>query len=247
MKLVVLGANGGTGKHVLRAALDDGMTVTAVVRSETKLPKIQHPNLKTVVGDPCDPMFLKTVLRDLRCSSRSRRCWEHSCDTSFPHAERMEHVLKNRPTAARVVSLLRMPLGPDLDPDRGLLAQVRRSCRSAPRPRAVEASRPRRAPAGTSRAETGRRPAPSRRRAATGSARSPALRPSSLAGGDRHLGMKRVPVTEAVPLRDPLQRLCVADRLALFGEGARRLLCFLLLASEIVGKSRVMPAPPEPW
>jgi putative NADH-flavin reductase len=64
MKLVVLGANGGTGKHVLRAALDDGMTVTAVVRSENKLPKIQHPNLKTVVGDPCDPMFLKTVLRD---------------------------------------------------------------------------------------------------------------------------------------------------------------------------------------
>lgn len=64
MELVVLGANGGTGKHVLRAALDDGMSVTAVVRSENKLPKIQHPKLKTVVGDPCDPMFLKTVLRD---------------------------------------------------------------------------------------------------------------------------------------------------------------------------------------
>ena len=63
MKLVVLGANGGTGLHVLRAALDDGMTVTAVVRSESKRPKIDHPNLKTVVGDPCDPAFLKKVLR----------------------------------------------------------------------------------------------------------------------------------------------------------------------------------------
>jgi uncharacterized protein YbjT (DUF2867 family) len=63
MKLVVLGANGGTGQHVLRAALADGMTVTAVVRSDSKRPKIQHPNLKTVVGDPCDPAFLKTILR----------------------------------------------------------------------------------------------------------------------------------------------------------------------------------------
>lgn len=63
MKLVVLGANGGTGQHVLRAALEDGMTVTAIVRSEGKRPKIDHPNLKTVVGDPCDPAFLKTVLR----------------------------------------------------------------------------------------------------------------------------------------------------------------------------------------
>ena len=62
MKLVVLGANGGTGRHVLNAALEDGMFVTAVVRSDSKRPKVQHPNLKTVIGDPCDPTFLKTVL-----------------------------------------------------------------------------------------------------------------------------------------------------------------------------------------
>jgi len=63
MKLVVLGANGGTGQLVLLAALMDGMTVTAVVRSERKRPKIQHPHLTTLVGDPCDPAFLKMVLR----------------------------------------------------------------------------------------------------------------------------------------------------------------------------------------
>ncbi len=63
MKLVVLGANGGTGQHVVRAALEDGMTVTAVVRSENKRPKSQHPNLRTMVGNPCDPVFLKTALR----------------------------------------------------------------------------------------------------------------------------------------------------------------------------------------
>ena len=62
MKLVVLGANGGTGRLVLKAALAGGMEVTAVVRADHKRPKQQHPNLKTVVGDPCDPAFLKTVL-----------------------------------------------------------------------------------------------------------------------------------------------------------------------------------------
>ena len=63
MKLVVLGANGGTGQHVLSAALEEGMVATAVVRTDNKRPKIQHPNLKVVVGDPCDPVFLKAVLR----------------------------------------------------------------------------------------------------------------------------------------------------------------------------------------
>jgi uncharacterized protein YbjT (DUF2867 family) len=63
VKLVVLGANGGTGQHVLRAALEDGMTVTAVVRSERKRLKLRHPKLQIMVGDPCDPAFLKTVMR----------------------------------------------------------------------------------------------------------------------------------------------------------------------------------------
>ena len=62
MKLVVLGANGRTGHHVLEAALEQGMEVTAVVRTASKKPRLQHPKLKTVVGDPCDVGFLKTVL-----------------------------------------------------------------------------------------------------------------------------------------------------------------------------------------
>ncbi|MEM6694300.1 MAG: NAD(P)-binding oxidoreductase [Pseudomonadota bacterium] len=62
MKLVVLGANGGTGRHVINAALAEGMHVTAIVRAEHKRPQIGHPNLKTIVGDPCDPSFLETVL-----------------------------------------------------------------------------------------------------------------------------------------------------------------------------------------
>ena len=63
MKLVVLGANGRTGKHVLEAALVKGMDVTAVVRSEDRVPGIQHDRLNVVVGDPCEASFLKSVFR----------------------------------------------------------------------------------------------------------------------------------------------------------------------------------------
>ncbi len=63
MKLVVLGANGRTGTHVLEDALHKGMHVTAVVRTAEKEPDICHDRLRVVVGDPCDAAFLKTVLR----------------------------------------------------------------------------------------------------------------------------------------------------------------------------------------
>lgn len=58
MKLVILGANGRTGIHVVRQALANGFEVTAVVRSEAKRPPIKHENLAVAVGDPCDPDFL---------------------------------------------------------------------------------------------------------------------------------------------------------------------------------------------
>jgi putative NADH-flavin reductase len=64
MKLVVLGANGRTGQHVVRAALDKGAIVTAVVRSDAKRPAIQHDRLHVAVGDPCDPKFLSTAFQD---------------------------------------------------------------------------------------------------------------------------------------------------------------------------------------
>lgn len=63
MKLVVLGANGRTGKLVLRVALERGMDVTAVVRSAGKRPDIWHDKLTVIAGDPCDAAFLKPVFR----------------------------------------------------------------------------------------------------------------------------------------------------------------------------------------
>lgn len=63
MKIIVLGANGRTGTQVVQRALNGGGEVTAVVRSEAKLPTIRHDRLNVVVGDPCDPAILREVFR----------------------------------------------------------------------------------------------------------------------------------------------------------------------------------------
>jgi len=61
MKLVVLGANGRTGKLIVEEALAIGDTVTAVVRSEAKRLQLTHDRLNVVVGDPCNSDFLSKV------------------------------------------------------------------------------------------------------------------------------------------------------------------------------------------
>jgi putative NADH-flavin reductase len=49
MKILVFGASGGTGRELLKQALDKGIEVTAFVRDASKVQDIQNPNL-TVVG-----------------------------------------------------------------------------------------------------------------------------------------------------------------------------------------------------
>ena len=51
MKVVVFGASGGTGRELLKQALDKGMEVTAFVRVATKVEDIQHSNLAVVRGN----------------------------------------------------------------------------------------------------------------------------------------------------------------------------------------------------
>ncbi|WP_407494924.1 NAD(P)H-binding protein [Pseudooceanicola sp. MF1-13] len=63
MKIVVLGANGRTGKLVVEGALTAGDMVTVVVRSDDKRPSIKHNHLDLVVGDPCNPKFLTQVFK----------------------------------------------------------------------------------------------------------------------------------------------------------------------------------------
>jgi len=84
MKLVVLGANGQTGKCVLEAALAKGMHVTAVIRSAKKHPGLQHDRLSVKIGDPTNPEFLRGVLvgQDAIVSTLGGR-WPTKASTSI--------------------------------------------------------------------------------------------------------------------------------------------------------------------
>ncbi|MEO0952092.1 MAG: NAD(P)H-binding protein [Pseudomonadota bacterium] len=62
MNIVLLGANGRTGRLFLQMALASGHSVTGVVRSAKSLEGVQHERLTTRVGDVCDLAFLKDVL-----------------------------------------------------------------------------------------------------------------------------------------------------------------------------------------
>lgn len=53
MRLVVFGASGGTGREIVKQALEAGHTVTAFVRNPAKL-MLQHPQLTVISGDVLD-------------------------------------------------------------------------------------------------------------------------------------------------------------------------------------------------
>jgi putative NADH-flavin reductase len=51
MKLLVIGATGGTGRELLKQSLDQGQVVTAFARDPARLLDIEHENLRLVSGD----------------------------------------------------------------------------------------------------------------------------------------------------------------------------------------------------
>jgi len=60
-RILVIGANGGTGKQCVAIALDAGHHVTAMLRNPDKL-NLRHPNLEIVKGDLMQP---DTIMRYL--------------------------------------------------------------------------------------------------------------------------------------------------------------------------------------
>ncbi|KIZ15493.1 NAD(P)-dependent oxidoreductase [Streptomyces natalensis] len=61
MKLTVLGASGGVGRHLVTHALADGHEVTAALRSPQKL-TVRHDRLTVVRTDPLDAASVKSVV-----------------------------------------------------------------------------------------------------------------------------------------------------------------------------------------
>ena len=62
MKLLVLGATGGTGRELLRQALDQGHDVVAFARNLDKIGDIGHANLQKVRGDVMDPTVVESAV-----------------------------------------------------------------------------------------------------------------------------------------------------------------------------------------
>lgn len=62
LNLLLLGANGRTGRLLLQQALDGGDRVTALVRGADRLADVQHERLDVRVGNPCDPEVLDALL-----------------------------------------------------------------------------------------------------------------------------------------------------------------------------------------
>jgi putative NADH-flavin reductase len=61
VRYTVFGATGGTGREVVRQAVEAGHEVTAVVRDAARLP-VRHDLLKAVTADVCDPEALRPLV-----------------------------------------------------------------------------------------------------------------------------------------------------------------------------------------
>ena len=61
MKLLVVGGTGGTGRELIKQALEQGHTLTALVRKPQKL-KIAHSNLQVIKGNVLDVEKVEEVV-----------------------------------------------------------------------------------------------------------------------------------------------------------------------------------------
>lgn len=61
-RVLIVGATGGTGRHLVTQALDRGLTVTALARDPSKL-VVQHPQLRVVQGDVLEPASLEAAMQ----------------------------------------------------------------------------------------------------------------------------------------------------------------------------------------
>jgi len=61
MKLLIIGGTGGTGKHLIKQALEQGHSLTALVRNPAKV-KTAHKNLSVIKGNVLDSEKIQEVV-----------------------------------------------------------------------------------------------------------------------------------------------------------------------------------------
>ena len=62
LRVLIIGATGGTGRELVRQALEQGHQVTALVRKPKKM-KFEHPNLRVVKGNVHDYDSVESAMR----------------------------------------------------------------------------------------------------------------------------------------------------------------------------------------
>jgi putative NADH-flavin reductase len=63
LRILIIGATGGTGRELVRQALEQGHQVTALVRKPKKM-KLEHPNLRVVKGNVHDYDSVESAMRE---------------------------------------------------------------------------------------------------------------------------------------------------------------------------------------
>ena len=76
MRLLIVGATGGTGRELVSQALDRGHEVTALARNPAKI-QLQHENLKVVRGDVLDEVSIDAAVagQDAVLSALGHKRW----------------------------------------------------------------------------------------------------------------------------------------------------------------------------
>lgn len=64
MRLVVFGSTGGTGRELVKQALEQGHDVTAFARKPSKLDDLAHANLQASRGDVLDSAAVESVVKE---------------------------------------------------------------------------------------------------------------------------------------------------------------------------------------
>ncbi len=62
MKLLIFGSTGGTGRELLKQALEQDHNVTAYARNPAKIDDLKHVNLQVVRGDVLDPAVVESTV-----------------------------------------------------------------------------------------------------------------------------------------------------------------------------------------